>query len=117
MHKTLLALFLLTTIAFAASAQTQNFGNSYIYHEAADGATIFDTYVSKQNPMVHSITQTSCYSYNGTKCAKFELRNTDTMNNNGTRSEITFPTTTNLNRWYSFAVFFPCMDWAYDTDD
>ncbi len=99
------------------SQSTQNFGNNFLYHEACDGASVFGTYVSKQNPMVHSITQTSCYAFNGNKCAKFELRNTDTMNNSGTRSEITFPTTTNLNRWYSFAILFPCMDWAYDTDD
>lgn len=116
MYRNLL-LTLLLLINTALSYSQQNFGNNYLYHEACDGATIFGSYVSKQNPMVHSITQTSCYSFNGGKCAKFELRNTDTMNNNGTRSEITFPTTTNLNRWYSFVVLFPCMDWAYDSDD
>lgn len=118
MIKSILALLLFPFFIRAqVPAATQNYGNNLIYHEAADGATIFSTYVSKQNPMVHSITQTSCYAYNGSKCAKFELRNTDTMNNSGTRSEITFPTLTNLNRWYSFAVYFPCMDYAYDTDD
>jgi len=113
---TLVGLICIITI-YSQSSNTQNFGNNFIYHEACDGATIFGTYVSKQNPMVHSITQTSCYSFNGGKCAKFELRDTDTMNNSGTRSEITFPTLTNLNRWYSFAVYFPCMDYNYDTDD
>lgn len=119
MHKKLLLLLtgLLNLLVVYSQSGTQNFGNNYIYHEACDGASIFGTYVSKQNPMVHSITQTSCYAYNGSKCAKFELRNTDTMNNSGTRSEITFPTTTNLNRWYSFAILFPCMDYAYDSDD
>lgn len=119
MHKKILLTLagLLSLLIVYSQSGTQNFGNNYIYHEACDGASIFGTYVSKQNPMVHSITQTSCYAYNGSKCAKFELRNTDTMNNSGTRSEITFPTMTNLNRWYSFAILFPCMDWAYDSDD
>lgn len=101
----------------ALSQNTQNIGNNLLFHEAADGSSLFSTYVTKQNPMAHSITQTSCMSYNGTKCAKFELWYTDTMNNSGTRSEITFPTNTNNNRWYSFAIYFPCLDWAYDTDD
>lgn len=113
-----LTLVILIALPVLINAQnTQNFGNTFIYHEACDGASVFGTYVTKQNPMAHSITQTTCYAYNGTKCAKFELRNTDTMNNSGTRSEITFPTTTNLNRWYSFAILFPCEAWAYDTDD
>lgn len=112
----LVGLICIVTI-YSQSSNTQNFGNNFIYHEACDGATIFGIYVSKQNPMVHSIKQTSCYSFNGGKCAKFELRDTDTMNNSGTRSEITFPTLTNLNRWYSFAVLFPCVDWDYDSDD
>lgn len=96
---------------------TQNLGNNLLYHEAADGASVFTTYVTKQNPMVHSITQTSVHAFNGTKCAKFELWYTDTMNNSGTRSEITFPTNTNNNRWYSFAMRFPGLDWPIDTDD
>lgn len=96
---------------------TQNLGNNLLYHEAADGATVFSSYVSKQNPMAHSITQTSKIAFNGTKSAKFELWYTDTMNNSGTRSEITFPTNTNSNRWYAYAIYFPALDWDYDSDD
>jgi hypothetical protein len=115
--KTIAIIALLTVSTMSMAQNTQNLANNLLFHEAADGASIFGTYVSKQNPMVHSITQTSRIYYNGTKSAKFELWYTDTMNNSGTRSEITFPTNTNNNRWYSFAVYFPALDWDYDSDD
>lgn len=96
---------------------SQNISNSLLYHEAADSTVIFNTYVTKQTTTTYGITPVRCYSYNGAQSAKFELRDTDEMNNSGTRAEITFPTASNLNRWYSFAVFFPCLDWDRDDDD
>lgn len=55
--------------------------------------------------------------FEGKKAARFELRNGDTENNNGTRAEISFPEpggTTNIERWYAFAIYFPRKE--YDTD-
>jgi hypothetical protein len=87
-----------------------------IYSENCDGSTLFSTYVKKQTATTYAITtSTNCYS--ATKSARFELRDTDPEVQSGTRSEIVFPTTTNLNRWYSFAVLFPRDGYAKDYSD
>lgn len=78
-----------------------------IYHESAEGTTIFSTYVKKQVTTPYAIRQCKDTAYTGTYSARFELRDTDPEVQSGTRAEITFPTTTNLNRWYSFAILFP----------
>lgn len=94
-----------------------SFSQNIIYHESADGSTVFGTMVSKQTTSKYGIKPTKCLSFNGTQSVRFELRDTDAMNNSGTRSEVSFPAATNLNRWYAFAIYFPCMDYEYDTDD
>jgi hypothetical protein len=86
-------------------------GNRLIYHEPADSATIFNHYVVKQVGTSYGIAPTKQHKYNGTQSAKFELHAGDPEVQSGTRAEITFPTTTNLNRWYSFALFFPGLPW------
>jgi hypothetical protein len=91
--------------------------NNIIYKETAEGASIFTTYVTKQTTTTYGIIPTKCMHFNGGQSAKFELRDTDEMNNSGTRAEITFPTITNLTRWYSFAIYFPALDYLKDTDD
>jgi hypothetical protein len=91
--------------------------NQIIYQESAEGSTIFSTYVKKQTTATYGITPSKIFYYTGTQSARFELRDTDAMNNNGTRAEITFPTTTNLNRWYSYALYFPSADYKYDASD
>jgi hypothetical protein len=91
--------------------------NQTIYYESAEGNTIFGTYVKKQTTTTYGITIANNIAYTGTKSARFELRDSDAMNNNGTRAEISFPTITNLNRWYSFALHFPSIGYAYDKSD
>lgn len=87
-----------------------------IYQENCDGSSLFSTYVKKQTATSYAITQsTNCYS--ATKSARFELRDTDPEVQSGTRSEIVFPEATNLNRWYSFAVYFPKDGYAKDYSD
>lgn len=93
------------------------FSQNIIYNEAADGSTLFGNYVSKQTTTKYGIKPTKCIAFNGTQSVRFELRDTDAMNNNGTRAEVSFPAATNLNRWYAFAIYFPCLDYGYDTDD
>jgi hypothetical protein len=93
------------------------FSQNIIYQESAEGSTLFSTYVKKQTTTVYGITISKSIFYAGAQSARFELRDTDAMNNNGTRAEITFPTTTNLNRWYSYAIYFQSTDYKYDTDD
>lgn len=58
--------------------------------------------------------------YKGKKAARFELRDSDPENNNGTRAEILLPrpdNKTNLERWYAFAVFFPLEGFDFDDSD
>lgn len=112
MHRTILLTVLMSLITALSFSQC-----NILYKEPADSPTVFTSYVSKQSPTTYGITPFKCTYYSGGQCVKFELRDTDPMNNSGTRAEITFPTTTNLNRWYAFAVYFPCMDYQYDTDD
>lgn len=105
-------LFIILLIAPMAA-----FSQNILYHESADGSTVFSTTVSKQTTSKYGIKPTKCLSFNGTQSVRFELRDTDAMNNSGTRAEVSFPAATNLNRWYSFAIYFPCLDYEYDTDD
>jgi hypothetical protein len=104
-------LLLLLLLPFASLSQ------SIIYSESCDGATLFSTYVKKQSSTTYGITISKEKYYSGTQSARFELRDTDSEVQSGTRSEITFPTTTNLNRWYSFAIFFPRDGYAKDDAD
>jgi hypothetical protein len=58
--------------------------------------------------------------YQGKKAARFELRDSDPENNNGTRTEILFPgpvNNSNPERWYAFAVFFPGDNFNFDNSD
>lgn len=58
--------------------------------------------------------------YEGSKAARFELRDSDPENNNGTRTELAFPgadNTNNLERWYAFALFFPADNFDPDSSD
>jgi hypothetical protein len=58
--------------------------------------------------------------YEGKKAARFELRDSDPENKNGTRAEISFPrpdNTTNFERWYAFAVYFPRDNFETDSSD
>ena len=106
-HFMRLLLFLL--LPFSAFTQI-------LYSENCDGSTLFATYVKKQTATSYAITQsTNCYS--ATKAARFELRDTDPKVQSGTRSEIVFPEITSLNRWYSFAVYFPRDGYAIDKYD
>jgi hypothetical protein len=91
--------------------------NQTIYYESAEGNAIFSTYVVKQTSTSYGITAANNIAYTGTKSARFELRTTDPEVQSGTRAEITFPTTTNLNRWYSYALYFPSADYKYDATD
>jgi hypothetical protein len=96
---------------------TTNSISSLLYKENADGSTIFGTYVSKQTSTSYGITASTTQFYNGTKSARFELRDTDPLSNSGTRAEISFPYPTTLNRWYAYALYAPSADYKIDADD
>lgn len=85
-------------------------------HENADSTTFFPSPMSLQTTTTYGITKSDTF-YDGQKGIRFELRDTDPMNNNGTRAEVVFPIMTNLHRWYSFAIYFPTADYQYDSKD
>jgi hypothetical protein len=99
-----------------------SFSQNVLYYESAEGTTLFASKLSgitatKQTTTVYGITLSKDKHYAGYQSARFELRDTDPMNNSGTRAEITFPTTTNLNRWYSYALLFDSANYKKDASD
>lgn len=98
-------------------AKTNSLSSNLIYQENCDGSSIFNSYVDEQVATSYGIQQTTSKFYNGVKSARFELRDTDPEVQNGTRSEITFPDATNLERWYSYAQYIPSDSFAYDNSD
>jgi hypothetical protein len=99
-----------------APVSTKAIGN-LIWSDNLEGATFFSTGVSKQTSTSYGITTVSNPYYQGVKSARFELRDTDPEIQSGSRSEISFPDATNLNRWYSYALYAPSAQYKYDTDD
>jgi len=98
------------------STVTTNSISSLIYKENADASSL-SSYPSKQAAASYSLTQSTTTFYNGTKSVRFELRDSDPEVESGTRAELSFPKTTNLHRWYSYAMFIPSAQFKYDTDD
>lgn len=80
----------------------------------------FPSFLTKQVSTPYGIQIVNKPAYDGKQAARFELRNSDPENNNGTRAEISFPrpaNTTNPERWYGFAVYFPRNDFDVDSSD
>jgi hypothetical protein len=96
---------------------TTNSISNLLYKENADGTSFLSTYISRQTGTSYGITSSGTQFYNGTKSVRFELRDTDPEANSGTRAELSFPDATNLNRWYSFALYAPGTLYKIDSDD
>ena len=80
----------------------------------------FPSFLSKQVATNYGLQIVESPVYKGNKAARFELRNTDPENNNGTRTEISFPTpddNNTLERWYAFALLFPKEEYDADNTD
>ncbi len=101
-----------------ASVSTRALGSNLIWSDDAESSSLFSTYVSKHTATSYAITAASNPVYQGVKSARFELRDSDPEVKNGTRTEISFPDdATNLNRWYSYALYAPSDKFKYDDDD
>lgn len=105
-------LLILLLLPFFALSQS-----NILYYQNCEGISLSSTTAARQTTTSYGITMSSLFSYSPTKSMRFELRDGDPLNNSGTRAEITFPTTTNLNRWYSYALYFPSSGYAYDKSD
>jgi hypothetical protein len=99
-----------------ASVSTKAIGN-LIWSDNLEGSSYFTSVPSVQTSTSYAITTASNPVYQGYKSARFELRDTDPENHSGTRTEISFDDATNLNRWYSYALYAPSAYYKYDADD
>lgn len=95
--------------------------NAHILHQLDfEKNNPFPSWLSKQTTTPYAIQIVEKPVYKGKQAARFELRDTDRENNNGTRTEILFPgpeNTTRPDRWYAFAVYFPRNDYDVDESD
>ncbi len=94
-------------------------GGNIIWQENADGSSFLTgpLSLSIQYATTYGITASTTQAYNGTKSARFELRDTDPESHSGTRAEISFPTPTTNNFWYSYALYMPSAQYKDETDD
>jgi hypothetical protein len=98
-------------------AATSSASSNLIYEENFEGSSPFGTYVSKQFITDHAFTISSNPVFEGSKSGRFELRDGDPLNHDGTRAEVSFPYQSSLHRWYSFSAYFPAADYKYDGSD
>lgn len=101
--------------ALNAPVSTRLLGN-LLWADNLEGLFFF-TGVSKQTSTSYGITTVASPIFQGTKSARFELRSGDRETNGGTRAEISFQPATNLNRWYSFAIYAPAEQFKWDDED
>ena len=99
-----------------ATVSTKATGN-LVWSDNLEGSTFFTSVPSVQTATSYGITTATNPVYQGTKSARFELRDTDPENHSGTRSEISFNVQTNLNRWYSYALYVPSAYYKFDAED
>ena len=99
-----------------ATVSTKATGN-LIWSDNLEGSSYFSSVPSVQTATSYAITTVTNPVYQGSKAARFELRDTDAENHSGTRSEISFNETTNLNRWYSYALYAPSAYYKADAED
>ena len=91
--------------------------SNLVWSDNLEGSTFFSTVPSVQTATSYAITTVTNPAYQGSKAARFELRDTDPENHSGTRSEISFNDATNLNRWYSYALYVPSAYYKSDAED
>jgi hypothetical protein len=100
-----------------ASVSTKAIGN-LIWSDNLEGTTsLFSSVPSVQKSTSYGMTTVTNPVYQGTKSARFELRDSDPESHSGTRTEISFNEATNLNRWYSYALYAPSAYYKFDADD
>ncbi|MBO9204279.1 MULTISPECIES: polysaccharide lyase [Niastella] len=98
------------------STKSTSSGN-IIWQEDAEGSSFINTLCTVQTATTYGITQSTNQVFNGTKSARFELRDTDPESHSGTRAEISFPTPTTNNFWYSYALYMPSAQYKDEAED
>lgn len=96
-------------------ATTTATDQNLLYKEDFEGTNPFSTYVSKQWGTSYAFGVTSSPVFEGKGAGRFELRDTDPLASNGTRTEVKFPPLENPERWYSYSIYFPSAYYKYDS--
>jgi hypothetical protein len=102
--------------ALNAPVSTRSLGN-LLWADNLEGLLSYFIGPSVQTSTSYGITRVTSPIFQGTKSARFELRASDRETNGGTRAEISFQPATNLNRWYSFALYAPAEQFKWDDED
>jgi hypothetical protein len=102
--------------ALNAPVSTRLLGN-LLWADNLEGLLSYFSGVSVQTSTSYGITRVTSPIFQGYKSARFELRASDNETNGGTRAEISFQPATNLNRWYSFALYAPAEQFKWDDED
>ncbi|OQP44672.1 hypothetical protein A4H97_09935 [Niastella yeongjuensis] len=100
----------------AVSTESTSGGN-IIWSENADGSSFLNSLCTIQTATSYGITQSTTHAFSGTKSARFELRDTDPESHSGTRAEISFPTPTTNNFWYSYSLYMPSAQYKDEAAD
>jgi hypothetical protein len=94
---------------------------------ATAAGVIFEELFEGSNPLTQSLimdnatgtsharTYVSSPVFQGSKVARFELRDSDPEFGGGTRTDFAFKTASGKDRWYSFAMYFPANTWGRDS--
>lgn len=116
----LLLLLIPATLLFALKKDN----HSILYREDFEAGSLLAISANKQVSTSYGIQMVDSPVYTGKKAARFELRESDPENNNGTRAELSFPgprpdagKADDFERWYSFALYFPAKDFEFDKSD
>jgi hypothetical protein len=111
---------LLSATMFYSHKETMKQPAHILYSVDFEEHNPFPSFLTTQTATPYGIQIVEKPVYDGRKAARFELRDSDPENNNGTRAEILLPgpdKTTSPERWYAFAVFFSNEDFDIDTSD
>jgi hypothetical protein len=99
------------------STAPANFSKSIplLYEENFDTEDFYQRVVKIQNSTPYGFQIVDTLSFIGKRSARFELRMGDPLTANGTRSEVIIsPRATESERWYSFAIYLPAEEFAFD---
>jgi hypothetical protein len=107
-----------TTTTESSPTQTATVA-SLIYEEKVEGSTPFSTANDWDvGDWDYALQFVSDPVFQGSKCARFEIREDQPLVANGKRSEITIVKGADgeisKNTWYSFAVYFPTVGYEFD---
>lgn len=101
----------------ATEATANALGNGVIFEELFEGSDPLSQslIMDRATGTSHARTYVSSPAFQGSKSARFELRDSDPEFGGGTRTDFAFKTASGKDRWYSFAMYFPADTWGKDS--